>query len=209
MFAKSDTTEGMAYTGAGFPLGGMLGKITESKGNPSVTITGGRIAALRRDDHGQVALFQVDGSLQPGNSGGPIVEEKTGKFIGVAVAKVGSVDTIGFVVPADEVRRALAGRVGSVEGTRSKAPREPPTWRSRPRSSIPRGWSRVSWFTLLRPPARHDQPQQRRLLAAAPQYQGRGARARPQNADRLRTRPGCLERPGGRRPQDPDPDGPS
>lgn len=46
VFAKSDTTEGMAYTGAGFPLGGMLGKITESKGNPSVTITRGGIAAL-------------------------------------------------------------------------------------------------------------------------------------------------------------------
>ena len=122
VFAKSDTTEGMAYTGAGFPLGGMLGKITESKGNPSVTITGGRIAALRRDDHGQIALFQVDGSLQPGNSGGPIVEEKTGKFIGVAVAKVGSVDTIGFVVPAQEVRRALGGRVGSVEGMRLAGP---------------------------------------------------------------------------------------
>ena len=117
VFAKSDTTEGMAYTGAGFPLGGMLGKITESKGNPSVTITRGGIAALRRDDHGHVDLFQVDGSLQPGNSGGPIVEEKTGKLIGLAVAKVGSVDTIGFVVPAEELRRTLAGRVGGLDLT--------------------------------------------------------------------------------------------
>ena len=115
VFARSDTTEGMAYTGAGFPLGGMLGKITESKGNPSVTITGGRIAALRRDDPGQIALFQVDGSLQPGNSGGPIVEEKTGKFVGVAVAKVGAVDTIGFVVPADKC--AGRSRVGSAPST--------------------------------------------------------------------------------------------
>ena len=62
-------------------------------------------------------LFQVDGSLQPGNSGGPIVEEKTGKFIGVAVAKVGAVDTIGFLVPADSLRRALAGRVGDLDLT--------------------------------------------------------------------------------------------
>src|SRR5262249_14260946 len=37
--------------------------------------------------------------------------------IGVAVAKVGSVDTIGFVAPADELRRALAGRVGSLDLT--------------------------------------------------------------------------------------------
>ena len=80
--ARSDTTEGMAYTGAGFPLGGMLSSINDSKGNPSVTITRGGIARLVNDDHGQLDLFQVDGSLQPGNSGGPIVEEKTGKLIG-------------------------------------------------------------------------------------------------------------------------------
>ena len=65
VFAKSDTTEGMAYTGAGFPLGGMLGKVNDNKGNPSVTITRAGIAALRRDEHGHVDLFQVDGSLQP------------------------------------------------------------------------------------------------------------------------------------------------
>jgi hypothetical protein len=115
--ARLEPVEGMVYIGAGFPLGGMLSKIAESQGNPSVTITSGRIAALRRDAFGQLAVLQVDGSLQPGNSGGPIVEEKSGKLIGVAVAKVGSVDTIGFVVPADELRRALAGRVGTLDLT--------------------------------------------------------------------------------------------
>ena len=114
---KSETTEGMAYTAAGFPFGGILSKVNESKGNPSVTITRGGIARLVRDDYGQLDLFQVDGSLQPGNSGGPIVEEKSGKFIGVVVAKMGAVDTIGFVVPADEVRRTLAGRVGAIDLT--------------------------------------------------------------------------------------------
>jgi len=112
---RFDPSEGMPYVCAGFPLGGMIGKVTETHGNPSVTITGGRIAALRRDDHGQLNVIQVDGSLQPGNSGGPIIDEKTGKLIGVAVAKVSSVDTIGFVVPAEEVRRCLAGRVGAVQ----------------------------------------------------------------------------------------------
>ena len=117
VFARSATTEGMAYTGAGFPLGGMLSKINDRKGNPSVTITRGGIARLVNDDQGQLDLFQVDGSLQPGNSGGPIVEEKTGKLIGVAVAKVGSVDTIGFVVPAEQLRRTLAGRIGYLDMT--------------------------------------------------------------------------------------------
>jgi len=120
LLAKVEPTEGMTYSAGGFPFGGMLGKVSEasSKGNPSVSITGGRIAALRRDDHGQLLLLQVDGSLQPGNSGGPIVDEKTGKLLGVAVAKLGAADTIGLVVPAEEVRKALAGRVGAVVGTR-------------------------------------------------------------------------------------------
>ena len=113
--ARITPTEGMTYIGAGFPLGGMLTKVTEGNGNPSVTITGGRLSALRRDAYGQLALLQVDGSLQPGNSGGPIIDEKSGKLLGVAVAKVNAVDTIGFVVLAEEVRRALAGRFGSFD----------------------------------------------------------------------------------------------
>ncbi|MFI5458051.1 MAG: trypsin-like peptidase domain-containing protein [Isosphaerales bacterium] len=117
--AKVEPTEGMTYKAGGFPFGGALAKVSEasSKGNPSVSITGGSIAALRRDDYGQILLLQVDGSLQPGNSGGPIVDEKTGKLLGVAVAKNAMVDTIGLIVPADEVRRALGGRVGDLDLT--------------------------------------------------------------------------------------------
>src|SRR5262249_4445714 len=106
----------------GYPLSQVLSKVAENPNNPSVTITGGRIAALRRDAHGQLSVLQVDGSLQPGNSGGPVVDDKTGKIIGVVVAKVSFVDTIGFVVPAEEVRKALAGRVGSLDLTLEPSP---------------------------------------------------------------------------------------
>ena len=123
-FATLEPTEGMTYLGAGFPLGAKLNQISESKGNPSVTITGGRIAALRRDEHGHVNLLQVDGSLQPGNSGGPIIEEKTGKLLGVAVASLSraGIDTIGFIVPVEELRRALAGRIGALDLTLQTSP---------------------------------------------------------------------------------------
>jgi len=114
---RLDPTEGMAYLGAGFPLGGRKVPGGSSDGNPSVNIMGGRIAALRRDDHGQLKLLQIDGSIVPGASGGAILEEKTGKLIGVALANVGRINTIGFVIPADEVRRALAGRVGALDLT--------------------------------------------------------------------------------------------
>jgi hypothetical protein len=113
----SETTEGMAYSGAGFPLVGMLHKLNDNKGNPSLTITRGLIAALRRDEHRHLDLVQVDGALEPGNFGGPIVEEKTGRLIGVAVAKLGSVATIGFVVPAEQLRKTLAGRIGALDVT--------------------------------------------------------------------------------------------
>jgi S1-C subfamily serine protease/regulation of enolase protein 1 (concanavalin A-like superfamily) len=114
---KSDTTEGVSYTGAGFPYGGMLGKVNDNQGNPSVTIIGGRIAALRRDEHGHVDVFQVDGALHGGNSGGPIVEEKTGKLIGIVAAGLMRAETIGFLVPADHLRRMLGGRIGNLDLT--------------------------------------------------------------------------------------------
>ena len=118
VFAKSETTEGMAYAAAGFPFGGLLNSASsDRKSNPTVTTPFGHISRRILDKDGQLELFQVDGSLQPGNSGGPIVEEKTGKLIGLAVAKLGSVDTIGLVIPADELRRMLAGRVGALDLT--------------------------------------------------------------------------------------------
>jgi hypothetical protein len=115
--ARLEPVAGMTYVCAGFPLGGLLNKIAETKGNPEVSITGGRIAAPRRDDTGQIAILQVDGSIVEGNSGGPIVDDKTGRLIGVAVAKIEGISTIGFIVPADEVRRCLAGRVGALDLT--------------------------------------------------------------------------------------------
>ena len=63
---------------------------------------------------GQLFAIQLDGSLQPGNSGGPIVDER-GRLIGVAVAKLEGVDTIGLAIPADELRELLAGRVGAID----------------------------------------------------------------------------------------------
>jgi hypothetical protein len=119
IFSQVEPEEGIRYVGAGFPLGEGLNKLSDTKGNPSVTITGGRIAALRRDNFGQVSLLQVDGSLQPGNSGGPILEENSGRFIGVAVASLSRVgiDTIGFIVPGSQVLRALSGRVGAIDLT--------------------------------------------------------------------------------------------
>ncbi len=114
--SKVEATEGMKYIGAGFPLGKSLNAISESKGNPRVTITTGIVGRIHSDEFGQVTMLQVGGSLLPGNSGGPLIEEKTGKLLGVAVASlaVSGLDSVGFIVTADELRLALAGRVGMI-----------------------------------------------------------------------------------------------
>jgi S1-C subfamily serine protease/regulation of enolase protein 1 (concanavalin A-like superfamily) len=100
----------MRYAAYGFPLP----MIKFNQGNPTITVTGGQVSTLRNDDMGQLFAIQLDGSLQPGNSGGPIVDDR-GRLIGVAVAKLEGVDTIGLAIPADELRDLLAGRVGAID----------------------------------------------------------------------------------------------
>jgi S1-C subfamily serine protease len=102
-------TETMKYTASGFPFGR---EINFNRGNPSISVTGGSVSGLRRDDMGQLILLQVDGSLQPGSSGGPLLDDQ-GRLIGVALAKVSMADTIGLAIPASELREFLAGRVGA------------------------------------------------------------------------------------------------
>jgi S1-C subfamily serine protease/regulation of enolase protein 1 (concanavalin A-like superfamily) len=121
---RLEPLEGMAYIGAGYPLSDLINKIADAHGNPTVTITHGHIASRKLDDQGQVSLLQVDGSLHPGNSGGPIVDERTGRLLGVAVASLTriGVSNVGFIVPAAEVRHCLDGRVGSIDLTLNESP---------------------------------------------------------------------------------------
>jgi S1-C subfamily serine protease/regulation of enolase protein 1 (concanavalin A-like superfamily) len=101
----------MKYSAYGFPLSNMT---NFNKGNPTITVTSGQVSGLRNDDAGQLSAIQLDGSVQPGNSGGPIVDNQ-GKLIGVAVAKLSVVDTIGLAVPAIHLREFLAGRIGAMD----------------------------------------------------------------------------------------------
>lgn len=90
----------------GFPFGEDL---ATSSLSPSVTISKGSISSIRFDDQGELAVVQIDGSLNPGNSGGPIVDAD-GRLVAIAVKTImGS--GIGQGIPAQDLVGMLDGRV--------------------------------------------------------------------------------------------------
>ena len=96
----------------GFPFGEAL---TTSKRNPDITVSKGTISSIRRDDFGQIAILQIDGGINQGNSGGPVVTEN-GTLVGVSVAKVRGTE-IGLAIPQHILRGAIQGRVATVTMT--------------------------------------------------------------------------------------------
>jgi WD40 repeat protein len=93
----------------GFPFGD---KLALKAGNPAITINKGSVSSLREDDYGHMKSVQIDGALNPGNSGGPVVDEK-GRLIGIAVATIRG-SGIGLAIAPDELTRMFQGRVGAV-----------------------------------------------------------------------------------------------
>lgn len=102
--------ETMNVLSFGFPFGQAL---VGHKGFPSVTVGKASISNLRNGDDGELEAIQIDGNLNPGNSGGPVVDAK-GRLIGVAVARVREGQGIGLLIPASEVARLMDGRIGRV-----------------------------------------------------------------------------------------------
>jgi hypothetical protein len=92
----------------GFPFGEVL---ATGKGNPAITIGKGSVSSLRLDERGELTLVQIDGALNPGNSGGPVVDSH-GQLVGVAVATIRDSSGIGLAIPSQHLARVLQGRVG-------------------------------------------------------------------------------------------------
>jgi len=90
----------------GFPFGKALSG--SRRDNPAVTVGRGSISSIREDKQ-RGRIIQIDGGLNPGNSGGPVVDSK-GRLIGVAVSKVSGTN-IGFLVPASEISKLLEPRM--------------------------------------------------------------------------------------------------
>jgi uncharacterized protein (TIGR03067 family) len=112
--------ETMSAIAFGFPFGE---KLDLQKKNPAVTVTKGAISSLRGEGV-QLEQVQLDLDLNPGNSGGPVVDEK-GTLIGVAVAKVANT-RIGFAVPVPKLQRLLQSQLNApVVTTPPLAPARP------------------------------------------------------------------------------------
>lgn len=87
----------------GFPLGEKLGK--------EITIRPSSVSSLRKT-FGILDRIQVAGGMDPGNSGGPVVDA-SGQVVGVAVAGIPGM-LINFAIPGERVHSILNGRLAEM-----------------------------------------------------------------------------------------------
>ena len=85
----------------GFPYGKALGK--------NITVGESSISSIRKETDGSVYQIQMNGGLNPGNSGGPVVDAR-GVVVGVSVSAIIGTQ-LGFAVPGDKVLGLVNGRV--------------------------------------------------------------------------------------------------
>ncbi len=97
--------ETMTVLAFGFPFGAAL---DPKQKNPAITVTKGTVSSLRLNGE-ELSDVQLSLDLNPGNSGGPVVDEK-GTLIGVAVAKIKN-SNIGYAIPVHKLDRLMEGRV--------------------------------------------------------------------------------------------------
>ena len=99
-----------------------VGDLVLAIGNPfgvGQTVTNGIISALARTEVGSGVsqYIQTDAAVNPGNSGGPLVD-MSGNIIGIntfIVSRSGSSAGVGFAIPAALVQRVVESAVGGAK----------------------------------------------------------------------------------------------
>ncbi|MFO0864898.1 MAG: trypsin-like peptidase domain-containing protein [Gemmataceae bacterium] len=89
----------------GFPYGEKLGK--------NISVSESSVSSIRKLPSGDLERIQVNGGMNPGNSGGPVVDAR-GAVVGVAVAGIVGTN-INFAIPVDSVLPMFDGRVSSLK----------------------------------------------------------------------------------------------
>ncbi len=108
--APTEIVETMPVWMLGFPFGQALALGLKS---PSVVVDKATVSSVHRDDHDRPVRILIDGTLHPGNSGGPVVDDR-GRLVGIAVAMVRPADNIGILIPPHDLREMLDGKVREV-----------------------------------------------------------------------------------------------
>ena len=87
-----------------------VGKKVIAIGNPlglSFTVTEGIISGLNREGpNGLEEYIQTDVSLNPGNSGGPLIDT-FGKVIGINNFKIGDAESLGFALESNSIKTGI------------------------------------------------------------------------------------------------------
>lgn len=96
--------ETASVTAFGFPFGRMLAEQRGTTSYPNITVSMGHVTSLRKLN-GELEHIQLDASLNPGNSGGPVLDS-SGQVIGVVQAGIyGS--GVNLAIPADKLEKIL------------------------------------------------------------------------------------------------------
>ena len=83
-------------------------------GNPaglSFTATEGIISSPERTLDDGLKYIQTDVTLNPGNSGGPLINSQ-GKIIGIVNSKISGYEELGFAIPSSRVKDVVDEIVG-------------------------------------------------------------------------------------------------
>jgi hypothetical protein len=87
----------------GFPFGQSLARPGEY---PAISINAGSVTSLRRDKDSELHRIQLDAALNPGNSGGPVLDRK-GKVVGMVVSGIQG-SGVNMAIPVSHLQRFLA-----------------------------------------------------------------------------------------------------
>jgi hypothetical protein len=93
----------MKVVAFGFPFG--QGVASSDRQYPAISVNEGSITSLRRKS-GRLHRIQLDAALNPGNSGGPVLD-KNGKVVGVVVAGIRG-SGVNFAIPVSTVAGFVA-----------------------------------------------------------------------------------------------------
>jgi serine protease Do len=98
--------EGLVETALLYVFGFPFGDGLAAQGcNPELSVLRTSVSCLRHTPAGVLEMIQLDGELNPGNSGGPIVDG-CGRVVGMTVSRLRTT-RIGFAIPGERIRGML------------------------------------------------------------------------------------------------------